>query len=493
MTGRVLKLRRPLWDHQRECLAKMTGHTSFAVLMAMRLGKTATILVDYARLEAAGEVTNLFVLAPGGAYRTWEGAAGDDVPSSLLDRLKVHVWQSGSGATKDRARKAFLEARGGPRMLIMNIEALSSVHDARALSTAFLEAAPAMLVVDESTVLRDPGSKRTQFVIEQLRPLAPYRRIMSGLLSPNSPFNLYSQFEFLDWRILGHDSFWTFKAHYAKMVRRKVGRPFVNGVRVRQKQFWEVKGYRNLDEIQTLIEPYSFRKRLEDVYDMPPKLYSYRYVEMTKDQRRIYDELRNFATARLTAEKHVTATLVITQLVRLHQVLCGHSVDEEGKMHVIPENRTSALLELFQEYDGKAIVWVSYDFNVRAVADAIREEYGPGSVARFWGGNIKTREEEERRFKTDPNCRFMVATPAAGGRGRTWTAADLVVYFSNSYDLEHRSQSEERPQGVGKTRSVAYVDMMVKDTVDERIIKALRRKIVLASAITGDNWQEWLA
>jgi len=484
MTGNVLKLRRPLWDHQRECLAKMSGKTAFAVLMAMRLGKTATILVDYARLEAAGSVDNLFVLAPGGAYRTWEGAAEDDLPASLFERLNIHVWRSGSSASQERSRKAFLQAVGGPRMLIMNVEALSSVNDARALATAFLAEAPAMLVVDESTVLRDPGSKRTKFVVDKLRPMAPYRRILSGLPSPNSPFNLFSQFEFLDWNILGHDSFWTFKAHFGRMVRIRLP----NG-----HTFWEVKGYRNLDEIQKKIEPHSYRKKLEDVYDMPPKLYSYRHVEMTKEQERIYKELKAFATARLTAEDHVTATIVITQLVRLHQVLCGHSVDEQGKLHTIPENRTGALLDLLREFEGKAIIWVSYDFNVRAVADALRVEYGANSVARFWGGNIKTREEEERMFKTHPECRFMVATPAAGGRGRTWTIADLVVYFSNSYDLEHRSQSEERPQGVGKTRSVSYVDMVVKGTVDERIIKALRSKIVLASAITGDNWQEWLA
>jgi hypothetical protein len=484
MTGQVLKLRRPLWDHQRECLDKMAGKEAFAVLMAMRLGKTATILVDYARLEAAGEVENLFVLAPGGAYRTWEEAASDDLPLSLYERLTTHIWQSGGGATKERSRKGFLEAVGGPRMLVMNIEALSTVEDARTLATAFLGQGPGMLVVDESTVLRDPSSKRTKFVVDKLAPLAPYRRILSGLPSPNSPFNLFAQFCFLDWRILGHDSFFTFKAYYARMARVRLP----NG-----HTFWEVKNYRNLEDLQRKIEPHSYRKRLEDVYDMPPKLYSYRHVELTKEQVRIYDELLAFATAKLTATEHVTATIVIVQLIRLHQVLCGYSVDELGKVHPIPENRTSALLELLREFEGKAIVWVSYDYNIRAVADAIRGEYGPGSVARFWGGNRETREEEERRYKTDPECRFMVATPAAGGRGRTWTAADLVVYFSNSYDLEHRSQSEERPQGVGKTRSVAYVDLVAKGTVDERIIKALREKIVLASAITGDNWKEWLA
>jgi SNF2 family DNA or RNA helicase len=113
-------------------------------------------------------------------------------------------------------------------------------------------------------------------------------------------------------------------------------------------------------------------------------------------------------------------------------------------------------------------------------------------VARFWGGNRDTREDEERRFLNDPQCQYMVATAAAGGRGRTWTVADLVVYYSNTADLEHRSQSEERAQGVDKVNSVLYVDLIAPGTVDEKMLSTLRRKINMAAAITSDTWREWV-
>jgi hypothetical protein len=207
--------------------------------------------------------------------------------------------------------------------------------------------------------------------------------------------------------------------------------------------------------------------------------------------------------------------MVITQILRLHQVLCGHTTSDDGVTVKIKENRTAELLELLEDYptDSKAVIWCSYDADVHKVSHAIATAYDPSIVyvddfgnekkrepefphnavvSRFWGGNRNFREEEEKRFKTDPVCRFMVATAAAGGKGRDWSVANLNIYYSNTANLEHRLQSEERPQAKGKTESVAYVDLVCRGTVEEKIIKALREKIDLATTITGDNYREWL-
>jgi hypothetical protein len=185
--------------------------------------------------------------------------------------------------------------------------------------------------------------------------------------------------------------------------------------------------------------------------------------------------------------------VVIAQILRLHQVLCGHTRSETHQLHEIPERRTEELLDLLEEYaHGKAVIWCSYDFSINRVVAALSKVYGSNSVARFWGGNLPTREQEEKRFKEDPACRFMVATPAAGGKGRTWSNADLVVYYSSSYDLEHRDQSEMRVQGIDKTRAVDYVDLVAPNTIDMKILQTLRAKMNLAATITGANWREWL-
>jgi hypothetical protein len=179
-------------------------------------------------------------------------------------------------------------------------------------------------------------------------------------------------------------------------------------------------------------------------------------------------------------------------MLKLHQIVCGHTISEEGKNIFFPQNRTKALVDILSDYDGKAIIWAAYDVNVKAITEALREAFGKNSVSRFWGDNRSSRENEEREFKEIPERRFMVATPDAGGRGRTWDNADLVIYYSCRNNLDHRAQSEERAKNVGKMRPVTYIDMRTPGTVEEKIIDALRKKIDLAALIASDpvvtNW-----
>jgi SNF2 family DNA or RNA helicase len=249
----------------------------------------------------------------------------------------------------------------------------------------------------------------------------------------------------------------------------------------------------NVDQLYSLIEPHSTRIELADVVDIP-STYLFWDVEITPEQARVYKQLKDNATAALEEEGHVTATMVLVRMLRLHQVLMGHVVDEEGVERVLKERRSSALLELLDTHyqSGKVVIWFSYDYDIRKVAALLRKEKGPEAVACFWGGNTSVREEEDRRFREDPGCLFMLATPGAGGRGRKWDVADMVVYYSSTDNLEHRDQSEERVKSVSSPRPKAYFDLRVPGTVDEKIIKALRKKINLAAAITGDDFREWL-
>lgn len=469
------------YKHQQEALNLLEGKKAFALLMAMRCGKSKTLLDDFGRLEDEGKVSDLLVIAPAGVYRTWETAIKDHVSDALLSRLKVHVWSASANKKQQDELNCFMNSLDHPRILLINIEALSAVKRAKDLAMQFLSQRKSMCVVDESTGIKNPQAERTKFIVQKLGPLAEYRRILSGLPTPQSPLDIYSQFQFLDPKLLGFNSFYSFRARYALMKEIPYG-----GRRVPI-----VVGYRDVEDLRRRIEPHSYRVRLEDCYDLPQKVYMFREVELTDEQKRVYKEIKNYASSALETGGFVTATQVITQILRMHQVLCGHVKDEQGNVHEIPELRSKALIDLLHEYDGKAIIWCSYDADVRKVSQKLEEAFKI-PVARFWGGNRDTREEEEKKFLNDPECRFMVATAAAGGRGRTWLVADLVIYYSNTSDLEHRSQSEERAQAVGKEKSVAYVDLIVPGTVDEKIIKALRKKINIAATINGDNYREWL-
>lgn len=473
---------RPLWKHQEAGLRLMSGRPAFALLYEMRCGKTPTLLADF----FSSDTDDLLVVAPAGCYRTWLTAIDEHVRPEVRADTYVYLWSSDDRAIHYKFGPDFREKRH-KRVLIVDIEALSAVQRARELVLSFAGARGrlCMIAVDESVCVKNPDAKRGDFVVDQLGPLGAYRRILTGLPTPRSPLDIYQQFAFLDKRILGapdYDSFFKFHA-ITKWVPNQAQKRYVK----------VVTGYREVERIYDRIAPHSHRVLRSECYDVPEKSYKRWEVPLTREQSRLYDELRQFATAKLESKDYVTAGMVVVQMLRMHQVLLGHAVDDEfGKIHEVPTNRSRELIKILDGVPGKAVVWCSYDHSVRAVQAAVEEEYGPGSVARFWGGNTKTREAEERQFKEDPVCRVMVGTPAAGRFGREWSIANTVIYYSSTPDLDHRLQSEDRAQGVGKRDYVTYVDMIAPGTIEEKFLKVLREKKRLADVVTGDDFKEWL-
>lgn len=521
----------PPYSHQIEALREMGDKEAYALLMAMRTGKTKVLLDNFGELEAAGKVDDLFVIAPAGVYHTWVEQIRDHVSADLRKRLVVQVWEAGTSqlvGKKAELQRFVYTNVSRPRALIMNIEALSSVSRARKLALSFAGQRRAMIAIDESTKIKSPDSERSRFVVNQLRRFGTFRRILTGLPSPNSPLDLFAQFYFLDPSILRQESFVTYRARYADVwMMCTLKSPVLIGMleraiapakKLQWKRSWVeprdlprdiiveelqkrriyvpvvpmIKGFKNEEELHKLIKPYSFRVTLAECYDMPAKVYMKREVSLTTEQKRIYKELRERAFAELEDSRHITARMVLTRVLRLHQVLCGHVPDDTGEEYEIKENRTAEVLDILEEYDGKAIVWCSYDADIRKLELRIKKIYGDDSVARFWGGNPTTRETEEKWFKKNPQTRFMLATPSAGGMGRQWDVANLAIYFSNNDNLEYRLQSEERTEAIGKKTPVAVVDIIAPGTVDEKIINSLREKQVMSNKITGDNWRDWI-
>ena len=150
-------------------------------------------------------------------------------------------------------------------------------------------------------------------------------------------------------------------------------------------------------------------------------------------------------------------------------------------------------MNVLEETEGKGIIWANYQRDITQIIEAIVKEYGPGSVVDYYGLTPQDeRQDNIRKFQSDPKCRFLVGTPATGGYGLTLTAANTVIYYSNGYDLEKRLQSEDRAHRIGQTKSVTYVDLIAEDTVDEKITKALRRKINIASEVLGEELKNWI-
>jgi SNF2 family DNA or RNA helicase len=495
----------PLYEHQGKAFDVMVERNVFALLMDMGTGKTPTILFEWGTLADAGIVLDLLVVAPASAYLNWNTEAAKHLDPEMLPRTRSAYWWSGGPAYWERAMTGFMAIRDPrmPRILLMNIEALSSNDKAYDLVAEFLSQRGAIMVIDESTKIRGHDTKRTGACIVLGRG-AKLRRICTGLIAPKGPLDCYGQFAFLDERILKQKTFYGFQSRYAVMVKQnytpairdKSGKAMLdeNGKMLRKgPDIRQIVGWKHLDELKRLMAPWSFRVRKQDCLDLPDKVYlEPRLVPMTDEQKRVYRELLQKAIAELDSGERVTATMMITSILRRHQVLCGHAKDDLGMVRPVASNRLQVLLELLEEHKGKAIIWAPYDYCIREIIDALDREYGKGSAAGFWGGNVKDREAEEVRWRTDPDCLFMVSTQSAGGMGRTWIEADLVVYYADSYDLEHRLQSEDRAHRAGQTKKVTYVSLMCQGTIEEKIVAALGKKIDIADELNGDERREWL-
>jgi len=179
--------------------------------------------------------------------------------------------------------------------------------------------------------------------------------------------------------------------------------------------------------------------------------------------------------------------------MRLHQITCGHFKADDGSTQVVKNNRLTELLELLEEVEGKAVIWAHYQYDVQTIIDAVKKEYGDDSVVDYYGKTPnEERQDNIKKFQSDPKCRFLVGTPSTGGYGITLTAASTMIYYSNGYDLEKRQQSEARIDRIGQEKPMTYIDIICEDTVDERIVKALRKKINIASEILGEQLKEWI-
>jgi SNF2 family DNA or RNA helicase len=257
--------------------------------------------------------------------------------------------------------------------------------------------------------------------------------------------------------------------------------------------FKKVVGYRKLDELKEKLDKFSYRIRKDECLDLPEKVYIKREVHLTKEQVKAYQEMKTMALA-LLKDGMVSTVNALTQLMRLHQIVCGHVKLDDDRVVEVPSNRVQELLSVIEEASDKVIIWANYRHDIDAIKLALQKEYGMNAVGTYYGD---TDDDERARVvkefqEPESELRFFVGNPRTGGYGLTLTAADTVVYYSNSFDLEVRLQSEDRAHRIGQTRSVTYVDLISPGTVDEKIVKALRGKIDIANEVLGEEMKSWL-
>ena len=467
------------YAHQLTALEKSWNKENYAYFMEMGTGKTKVLIDNLAMLYDKGKVDGALIIAPKGVVKTWYE---QELPTHLPDHIEnVSVlWQPNITKGHQEKLDTLFEIDSALHILIMNVEALSTEKGVK-FATKFINSHKTLMAIDESTTIKTPTARRTKNIIK-IGVNAKYKRIMTGSPITKNPLDLYTQCEFLDPWLLDFSSYYAFRNRYAEMKT----------MHIHGRSIQVIDKFQNLDELSDTVKQFSYRVLKEDCLDLPPKNFVTRHITLTPDQKRVYEQMKKAAMAVLNGKVTTTMT-VLTQLMRLHQITCGYVTADDGSVQEVDSNRIKELMSILEETEGKVIIWANYQMSVGDIIRNLTKTYGKDSYVHYYGLTPQEiRQENIVRFQTDPNCRFIVGTPQTGGYGITLTQANTVIYYSNSYDLEKRLQSEDRAHRIGQKKNVTYIDLIAEDTVDEKIVDALKKKINIASQVMGEELKDWI-
>jgi len=463
--------------HQKKALEMSWDKEVFAYFMEMGTGKSKVLIDNIAMLYNAGKINGALIVAPKGVYKNWFDS---EIPSHMPDYIekRVGLWRTDP---KAKDLQPLFKTGAELHILIMNVEAFST-KKGMDFAEKFLNSHETLMGIDESTTIKNPAAKRTKNIV-YLKQFTKYRRILTGSPVTKSPLDLFTQCYFLDPYLLDQSSYYVFRTRYA--VCRKIN---VSG-----RQVEIVVGYRNLAELSEKLKPFSYRVLKDDCLDLPKKTYMKRTVELTDEQKKVYKQMKQEAIAFLNG-KMVTSATVITQLMRLHQITCGHFKSNDGVVQDLKNNRITQLMDILEEVEGKAVIWAHYRHDIEKIVEAISKKYGENTVVTYFGDTStddRQRAIKKIQDKKSP-VRFIIGTPQTGGYGITLTGASTMIYYSNGYDLEKRMQSEARIDRIGQEKPMTYIDIMAEDTIDDRIVKSLRNKVNIATEIMGEELKAWI-
>ena len=413
------------YKHQMTALEKSWSKETYAYFMEMGTGKTKVLIDNMSMLYDKGKIDGALIIAPKGVVKTWYE---QELPTHLPTHIEnvTTLWQSYITKKQQEKLESLFEIETALHILIMNVEALSTEKGVK-FATKFLNSHKVLMAVDESTTIKNPTAKRTKNIID-LGKFAKYRRVMTGSPVTKNPLDLYTQCEFLDPYLLDCGSYYAFRNRYAEMTT----------MNVRGRSIQVVKEFRHLDELAESLHSFSYRVLKEDCLDLPPKNFMKRYVSLTTDQKKIYEQMKKHALAILNGK--VTSTMtVLTQLMRLHQITCGHFTADDGTTQAVESNRLNELMAILDETEGKAIIWANYQLSVGEIIQRIIKEYGKDSYVHYY--ELTSQEERHdniRQYQNDPECRLLIGTQQHSMYGILFTQANTVMYDSHGYDRSHR-------------------------------------------------------
>ena len=420
---------------------------------------------------AAGKIERLLVVAPTSVVAVWPKELQEYAEFKYTCRTLLGDKSSRLKQLSDLEKFPFKALK----VAVINYE--STWRDG--IFEALQEFDADMIIADESQRIKTHDAAQSK-AMHQLGDQARYKLILSGTPVQNNAIDIYSQYRFLDPTVFGKN-FYQFRNRYAIM----------GGFNRRQ-----IVGYKDMDDLIRREHSIAFRITKEEAIDLPEQTFEVRHIQMDKKLTDLYQRIKRDSYAEIETGGQITATTVLTKLLRLQQLAGGFLVtDDAAKPQLVSTAKLEALSDIVQDYvvDGgkKLVIFARFVPEVKAIIDLMKKVLPDRKKAVSIYGEIKKEDRGAivQQFQTDPDTVVFVGQIDTAGTGVTLTAADTCVYYSKNFNYAAYEQSLSRIHRIGQRNTCTYIDLVMEKTVDEMINRALAKKEDIAKTVV-DNWRD---
>jgi SNF2 family DNA or RNA helicase len=447
-----------LKEHQHTALDMSCHRHVFAYYIEMGLGKTALTIANFCILYMEGKVDGVLIFAPKGPHKQW---IAEEIPKHIDPKitLNMSLWTTGKWYASEE-----LKVNGALNIFSINIDAINTEAGAFAVNQFInLFKGRLFMIIDEAHQIMNYSSARTKTSIE-FGKFGTYKRILTGTPIGTNLVNIWSQFMFLDYRIIGINYITAFKSRFMD-INPFSGKP-------------EEK---NVEEFYSLIAPHMYRITKKECTDLPDKIYSTVSYTMGKATMKHYENIKYAFMTELKSGKQLEAANALAAMVRLQQILSGFLPeidDDSGKIQdfeVFSDERAEVALDIVEQIDGPVIIWARFIQDIKTLK----------RVFKKYDNQIATIENIED-FKAD-RARFLFINQARGVGWNLQKKGGLsMIYFNNSFNYIHRIQSEDRGHRIGMEGALTIFDIVAEKTIDKSVADNLKAKHDLATFVLDD-------
>ena len=424
-----------------------------ALFLEMGCGKTFTSINIIETLHLNRLVNTVVVVAPLSIVNTWQ----QEIEKHGTEHMALSIPVVGTKPKRIKALTGAFRCQTPLKIFLINPEGLKTVQkEISALN-------PELVIVDESTLMKNRASSRAK-IIKELYQNCLFKMILSGNPIPKGGDEIFSQYEWIEPAVFG-SSYYKFREKYFEL-------DFFNSIKG---LFTHMK-----EEFEDKFHQVAFIARKDDCLDLPNKIYERASIEMNAEQKKIYKSMWNDAVVSYE-DSTCCAAVVITKFLRCSQIAGGllplvNDADETAQiMRLQPNPKLEELvnqINLIPEGQ-QVVIWARFNEEIEMIEERLKEE-GRNPVAFYGKTSYKDKLANREAFREGEATDF-IGNPAAGGKGlNDLIGAQYVIYYSNDYSAENRQQSEDRNHRSGTKGSTVYVDLIMKNTIDEEVLAVLR-------------------